>query len=131
MHGAKHPDRYLPRPAGCREPNPMNLASAARASGATAQDPATGAPDRNETWDLEHLAGARRLCDWMFSQFANDIGGDVVEVGAGIGTFSERILARGVNSLLLIANPTTGPPTRTTQAPMSQPMSTNTTPIGP
>jgi SAM-dependent methyltransferase len=52
--------------------------------------------------ELEDLAAARRFCDWMFDLFAGHVGGDVVEVGAGIGTFSERILARGPESLLLV-----------------------------
>jgi SAM-dependent methyltransferase len=58
--------------------------------------------DASELWDLETLAGARRLGDWMFEQFAPLVGGRVVEVGAGIGTFSERMLARGVDDALLI-----------------------------
>jgi SAM-dependent methyltransferase len=53
-------------------------------------------------WDLENLARARRLGDWMFEQFPPFAGGEVVEVGAGIGTFSERLLAAGAESLLLI-----------------------------
>ena len=56
----------------------------------------------HELWDLENFNSARRLCDWMFEQFAPFVGGSVVEVGAGIGTFSERLLAHGVESLLLI-----------------------------
>jgi SAM-dependent methyltransferase len=56
-----------------------------------------------EIWDLENLRSARRLGDWMFDQFAPFVRGDVVEVGAGIGTFSERILATpGVRELLLV-----------------------------
>ena len=38
----------------------------------------------------------------MFEQFEGFVGGTVAEVGAGIGTFSERILARGAQRLLLI-----------------------------
>jgi SAM-dependent methyltransferase len=53
-------------------------------------------------WDLESLGKARRLGDWMFSQFAADAKGSVVEIGAGIGTFSARLLAAGVERLLLI-----------------------------
>lgn len=55
-----------------------------------------------EIWDLENLARARRLGDWMFSQFADLVRGRVVEVGAGIGTYSQRILDRGVDELLLV-----------------------------
>ena len=66
----------------------------------------TAAPaDRDassELWDLETLAGARRLGDWMFEQFAPLVRGRAVEVGAGIGTFSARMLAHGVDDALLI-----------------------------
>jgi SAM-dependent methyltransferase len=56
----------------------------------------------DELWDLENLARARRLCDWMFDQFEWAVTGSVVEIGAGIGTFSERLLAAGAANLLLI-----------------------------
>ena len=56
----------------------------------------------DELWDLRNLARARRLGDWMFEQFSRFVGGEVVEVGAGIGTYSERLLAAGTESLLLI-----------------------------
>jgi SAM-dependent methyltransferase len=62
----------------------------------------SGASEQGEVWDLENLATARRLGDWMFDQFADAVRGDVVEVGAGIGTFSERILRCDVGRLLLI-----------------------------
>ncbi len=52
--------------------------------------------------ELEHLAAAPRLCDWMFEQFAGDVRGSVTEVGAGIGTFSARLLAAGAEQLLLL-----------------------------
>jgi SAM-dependent methyltransferase len=55
-----------------------------------------------DPWDLETLAEATRLSDWMFDQFADLIEGDVVEIGAGIGTFSERILQRPVRKLVLV-----------------------------
>ena len=45
---------------------------------------------------------ARRLCDFMFEQFAPFVHGTVAEVGAGIGTFSQRMLDQGVDRLLLI-----------------------------
>ena len=48
------------------------------------------------------LARARRLCDWMFEQYGGEVRGSVAEVGAGIGTFSERILAAGAESLLAV-----------------------------
>jgi SAM-dependent methyltransferase len=59
-------------------------------------------PMQSELWDLETLARAKRLADWMFEQFAWAASGMAVEVGAGIGTFSERLLDAGVESLLLI-----------------------------
>jgi SAM-dependent methyltransferase len=63
------------------------------------------APAHAETdalWDLHALARARRLGDWMFEQFAGRVGPASVEVGAGIGTFSARLLGAGVERLLLL-----------------------------
>jgi SAM-dependent methyltransferase len=67
-----------------------------------APPPAAFEETHHELWDLENFNSARRLGDWMFEQFAPFARGDVVEVGAGIGTFSRRVLAHGVESLLLI-----------------------------
>ena len=58
--------------------------------------------DEEALWDLRHLAQARGLCDWMFEQFSAYARGRTVEVGAGIGTFSERLLAHGVPELMLL-----------------------------
>lgn len=55
-----------------------------------------------EVWDLENLARATRLCDWMFDQFAGLVGDSALEIGAGIGTFSERLLESGASDVLLI-----------------------------
>lgn len=63
---------------------------------------AEASQESSEVWDLEHLREARRLGDFMFSQFEPFVGPTVVEVGAGIGTFSDRLLAVGVQRLLLI-----------------------------
>ena len=52
--------------------------------------------------ELETLARARRLGDWMFDQFAAAARGRVAEIGAGIGTFSDRLLAAGVEELIQI-----------------------------
>jgi SAM-dependent methyltransferase len=52
--------------------------------------------------DLRLLAGAERLADWMFDQYAFAVGPEVAEVGAGVGTFSERLLDAGAERLLLI-----------------------------
>lgn len=59
-------------------------------------------PDSPGLWDLEHLREARRLGDFMFTQFEPFVGPTAVEVGAGIGAFSERLLDAGVQRLLLI-----------------------------
>jgi SAM-dependent methyltransferase len=57
----------------------------------------------DELWDLENLREARRLCDWMYEQCSPFVSGEVAEIGAGIGTFSERLLAHpGVTKLLLV-----------------------------
>ncbi len=53
-------------------------------------------------FDLETLAGAHRLGDWMFAQFEPHLGRRAMEVGPGIGTFSERLLRHGVDDLLLL-----------------------------
>jgi SAM-dependent methyltransferase len=54
------------------------------------------------TKDLYALGASTNLCDWMFAQYSASVRGAVAEVGAGIGTFSERILATGAESLLLV-----------------------------
>ncbi|MDQ3644487.1 MAG: bifunctional glycosyltransferase/class I SAM-dependent methyltransferase [Actinomycetota bacterium] len=53
-------------------------------------------------WDLERLAAAEGLSDWMFSRFSAHARGTVAEVGAGIGTYSTRLLDAGVQRLLAI-----------------------------
>jgi SAM-dependent methyltransferase len=55
-----------------------------------------------DLWDLETLAQAEGLGDWMFSRMPASKGARVAEVGAGIGTFSQRLLDAGVRELLLI-----------------------------
>lgn len=63
----------------------------------------TPAPSaERELWDLENLAAARGLGDWMFEQVAPYARGRGAEVGAGIGTFSRRLLDHGVRELLLL-----------------------------
>jgi SAM-dependent methyltransferase len=56
----------------------------------------------NDFWDLQKLANARRFSDFMFEQVPTDIGPRVVEIGAGIGTCSARLLEAGTEELLLI-----------------------------
>jgi SAM-dependent methyltransferase len=58
--------------------------------------------DAHVPFDLDELAGARRLADWMFEQFRDALGPGVVEVGPGVGTFTGRLLAAGVERMLLI-----------------------------
>lgn len=55
-----------------------------------------------ELWDLEQLAAARGLCDWMFSQVADAVGPTVAEVGAGIGTFTGRLLEAGAERIVAV-----------------------------
>ena len=52
--------------------------------------------------ELESLGRAEGFCDWMFDQFGAHVRGTVVEVGAGIGTFSQRLLDAGAERLVLI-----------------------------
>lgn len=57
------------------------------------------------SWDLDDLSDARRLCDWMYAQYEDAVQGLVVEVGAGVGTFSGRILDQGRVEQLLLLEP--------------------------
>ena len=59
-------------------------------------------PAEGELWDLEQLAAARGLCDWMFSQVERHVGLTVAEVGAGIGTFTGRLLEAGAERVLAV-----------------------------
>src|SRR6266516_2174094 len=61
-----------------------------------------GAPATAEAWDLERLARARRFTDWAFEQYAPLVRGDVLEVGAGIGTYTQRVLDAGAASVLAL-----------------------------
>lgn len=60
------------------------------------------APAASILTDLQLLADARRLGDWMFEELQAGTGGAVAEIGAGIGTFSERLLQTGADPLLLV-----------------------------
>ena len=72
-------------------------------SGGQTSAPAIAAPaGGDDLWDLRNLARARRLCDFMAEQFPPHLGHSALEVGAGIGTFSARLLERGVQDLLLV-----------------------------
>lgn len=53
--------------------------------------------------ELEALARARRYGDWLFDTFAAYVpGARVLEVGAGIGTFSQRMLDIGATHVLAV-----------------------------
>jgi SAM-dependent methyltransferase len=63
----------------------------------------SGEPDSADVlWDLEQLQRARGLTAWMFAQFADQVSGRVLEVGAGIGTFSALLLERPVSEVVLM-----------------------------
>lgn len=53
-------------------------------------------------WDLKNIANATRLVDWTAAQVLPYVQGDVAELGAGIGTYTERLLGAGVRSLLVV-----------------------------
>ena len=55
-----------------------------------------------ELWDLHNLARARRLVDWTVKRVFTHVRGSVAEVGAGIGTYSDRLLDAGAERLLLV-----------------------------
>lgn len=56
----------------------------------------------DDIWALRELAEARRLQDWMFSVLRPREPGPMLEVGAGIGTFSRRLLDAGASPLVLV-----------------------------
>ena len=55
-----------------------------------------------DLWALRRLAEARRLQAWMFSVLRPSAAGPMVEIGAGIGTFSAALLDAGADPLLLV-----------------------------
>ena len=58
--------------------------------------------DDADLWALRRLARAPRLQQWMFSALKPSAPGPMLEVGAGIGTLSHRLLGAGANPLLLL-----------------------------
>lgn len=53
--------------------------------------------------ELEGLSRARRYADWLFSTFADHVpGARVLEVGAGIGTFTQRMLDAGAGEVVSV-----------------------------
>jgi SAM-dependent methyltransferase len=55
-----------------------------------------------DLWALRRLAEARRLQAWMFSVLAPSAPGPMLEIGAGIGTFSRSLLEAGASPLVLV-----------------------------
>ena len=45
-----------------------------------------------DAWDLEALADIPNYQEWIISAFRPYLGGDAVDIGAGIGTLSKRLL---------------------------------------
>jgi SAM-dependent methyltransferase len=62
----------------------------------------TAVEQSDDLWALRRLEAATRLQDWMFAELAPSRPGPAVEIGAGIGTFSRRLLAAGASPLLLV-----------------------------
>jgi SAM-dependent methyltransferase len=87
---------YARRPLGAVDPRPPKRPAR------LPKRPPPAPPAEAVLTDLHELAGARRLSAWMFDQYASAIGPDVAEVGAGLGTFSARLLEAGVERLLAI-----------------------------
>lgn len=56
----------------------------------------------DDLWSLRRLAEAKRLQAWMFSVLAPSAPGRMLEIGAGIGTFSHLLLNAGAEPLLLV-----------------------------
>ena len=55
-----------------------------------------------DLWALHRLSEARRLQSWMFSVLRPAHPGPMLEVGAGIGTFSSLLLDAGADPLVLV-----------------------------
>jgi SAM-dependent methyltransferase len=55
--------------------------------------------------ELDALAGARNYYGWISSRFAPFLGGRIVEAGAGIGTFTEHLLARAPDARITAIEP--------------------------
>jgi SAM-dependent methyltransferase len=58
--------------------------------------------ESDELWALKQLAEARRLQSWMFSVLRPGAPGPMLEIGAGIGTFSRLLLDAGASPLVLV-----------------------------
>jgi SAM-dependent methyltransferase len=58
--------------------------------------------DAELLWDLHNLAEAHRLVRWTSDLVLRHARGAVAEVGAGIGTYTDQMLARGAESILVV-----------------------------
>lgn len=52
--------------------------------------------------ELEAMAQARNYCQWILRYFAPYLGENIVEIGAGSGTFSQLLLDRGETGRLVL-----------------------------
>jgi len=55
--------------------------------------------------ELDALAGARNYYGWISERFAPHLGRRIVEVGAGIGTFTDHLLARRPDAAVTAIEP--------------------------
>ncbi|HEX8904864.1 MAG TPA: class I SAM-dependent methyltransferase, partial [Longimicrobiaceae bacterium] len=55
--------------------------------------------------ELDALAEARNYYGWISGRFAPYLGGRILEVGAGIGTFTEHLLARAPGARITVVEP--------------------------
>lgn len=58
--------------------------------------------DERSLWDLESFSEAKGLASWMSRQWAPVEGLRVVEVGAGIGTFTAHLIAGGAEEVIAL-----------------------------
>jgi SAM-dependent methyltransferase len=58
--------------------------------------------DDGDLWALKQLAQAKRLQAWMFAVLQPSKPGPMLEIGAGIGTFSRMLLEAGAAPLVLV-----------------------------
>ncbi len=62
-------------------------------------------PEFGALAELTALAGARNFADWIVDQFEPHLDGDVLDVGAGLGTISMRIAERHPSARLTALEP--------------------------
>src|SRR4051794_12469435 len=89
------PPADVPSPPACSPSGGPDLMTEQTVISPGAPGRQSHAEAQDDLWDLRNLAEATRLCDFQFEQVPEDFGRSVLEVGAGIGTFSERLLAAG------------------------------------